>query len=128
MSSVLYLSDQDGNWLRRSLVPATMRKFVPLPQRYWAGSSRDGPIGSVRKSISPIPHSSYSGGRADLVDDFKGHDTKTVTVLHRHPEEPVVAVPMRDMMTAGMDVRSDGQRTALPDVIRRRPRSDLVEA
>lgn len=29
-------------------------------------------------------------------------DTKTVTALHRNPEEPVVATPMRDMMTADM--------------------------
>lgn len=56
------------------------------------------------------------------------HDTKTVTALHRNPEEPVVAAPMRDMMTADMGARSDGQRTALPRLIRRRPRSNRVEA
>ncbi|WHZ26614.1 MAG: hypothetical protein OJF51_001409 [Nitrospira sp.] len=56
------------------------------------------------------------------------HDTKTVTALHRNPEEPVVAAPMWDMMTADMGVRFDGQRTALPGLIRRRPRRGLVKA
>jgi hypothetical protein len=56
------------------------------------------------------------------------HDTKTGMALHRNPKEPVVAAPMRDMMTADMGVRFDGQRTALPSLIRRRPRRGLVKA
>jgi len=53
-------------------------------------------------------------------------DRKIVKALLRSPKELAVAGPIQDMMTTGMGVQFDCQRRALPGIIRRRPRSDLV--
>jgi hypothetical protein len=58
---------------------------------------------------------------------FQERDTKIVEALLRNPHEGVSG-SIRDMMATGMGVRFDCQRTALPGIIQRRPRRDLVNA